>query len=224
MSFDTREITDPDLDVPPHLDPSNDTAPWRCTECGQPVPVGPSGRKPRLMLCEDHRKSHKGTSSNAGTSRAGTVHDRIQTGMGGLHAMLGFGVGLVAIPTGSDVWRQDSRAIATAAPNIGEAWAKYCDDNPKARKMILSFLETAGALSLAGAYAPMVIAIMMNHKTASSPAPVVASPPQMPQAPPTPFERPTFVPPTVFPPGGGTPLFQPSANGNGLPFPTDIVE
>lgn len=229
-AFGTRELPDLDLDdTPPHLNPAGDSSPWACEVCGQPVPPTPSGRKPRLMRCDDHRK---GASSTGGgtTTRAGSTHDRIKTGMQALHGMLGFGIGMVSIPTGSPVWGRDRDIIAANSENIGEQWAKYCDDNPKMRKAILSFLETAGALSIAAAYAPVVLAITVNHKQAMAPAPAPVHVPPMPQAPPTPFARPEpayppFMPqgPTVAP-NGGT-IFEPSMmNGNGLPFATDVPE
>lgn len=223
---DTREL--PDLDtVPPHLDPSGDSSPWACQQCGQPVTPTTSGRKPRLMLCDEHRKTRAtGSSSGSGTTtRAGTHHDRIKTGMQALHGMLAFGIGMVSIPTGSPVWTKDRDAITANAENIAEQWAKYCDDNPKMRKAILSFLETAGAISLAGAYIPVVIAVSMNHKGAPTPVPPPSPVAQMPQSPPTPFQppRPPFVPPPFNPPQG-SPIFQPTANGNGLPFATDVIE
>lgn len=226
MMPDSREI--PDLDLEGSA--ASDIAPYACEICGQPVPVGTAGRKPRVMLCAEHRKARTGTTSGSTAgARAGSSHERIATGMTALHAMVGFGIGLVAIPTGDPVWHKDRDIIGANSGNIGEQWAKYCDDNPKMRKAILSFLETVGALSIAAAYAPVVIAITVNHKTASAPKPApVPAAPTMPQAPPTPFQQPMRVAPewlTDTPVDStGAPLFQPTSNGNGLPFATDIIE
>lgn len=231
---DTRELPDLDNIPAPGANPDADMAPWSCEVCGQPVPIGAAGRKPRVMLCEEHRKARArgGAGSTTTSTRAGSHHERIKTGMQALHGMVAFGVGMVSIPTGSPVWGRDREIITSNAENIAEQWAKYCDDNPRMRKAILSFLETAGALSLAASYAPVVVAISMNHKQATTQAQAPAPVQQMPQAPPTPFERPApapfvpppFYPPATVPPGGGTPVFQPSVNGNGLPFATDIPE
>lgn len=161
---DDAPVTNPaDLGTPPIEPTESDSDPFMCEVCGAPVPRTPTGRKPRVMLCEEHRKS---TPSTGTGKRAGGSHAKIAEGMAALHNMLGFGLGMVAIPTRDPVWQQDGKILSGRAEDIGEAWAKFCDTNPKARKSIEKFLEGAGTLSLIGAYAPVAIGIGMNHRTA----------------------------------------------------------
>jgi hypothetical protein len=238
-TIDSREL--PDLDQPPPYSANTapqqndgDRAPWSCEVCGNPVPPTPSGRKPRLMRCDEHR-SAKGPTANAPRAAGGSgQHARIQEGLTGLHGMIAFSVGMISLPTGDMVWAKDRDIITEYAPKVSEAWATYCDTNPKMRKAMLSLLDTAGMVSIAGAYAPMVWAITMNHKSAAEPAPVPVQ--HVPQAPPNPFQRPRAAQPTVIrtpqnpPPGpipetpiqSRSPFLGPPGNGNGLPFATDV--
>lgn len=240
-AIDSREL--PDLDQPPPYQAptqnNSDTAPWLCEVCSSPVPPTPSGRKPRLMRCEEHR-SAKGPTANAPRAAGGSgAHARIQEGLTGLHGMIAFSVGMISLPTGDLVWAKDRDIITEYAPKVSDAWATYCDTNPKMRKAMLSLLDTAGMVSIAGAYAPMVWAITMNHKSAAQPAPAPAqAAPNANSAPPNPFQAamprhnrqapgpaPTVIRTPQSPPmSAPSPFLGPPGNGNGLPFATDIKE
>lgn len=215
--YGTAVLNDP----PPAHDASNDKDPWSCEECGAPVPGTKDGRKPRLMLCEAHRKNRpRGATGEKSTSPRGGQHARIATGMTALHGMAGFALTMLTIPTGDDVWGRDGQIIAENSVAIGEAWAKYADNNPQLQKALVKFLDTAGTLSIAGAYAPVVMGMVMNHRTTPPKNVAPARPAQSPMQPPV-MPMPS---PTTPPGGGGMPVFTPSPNGNGLPFPTDIIE
>lgn len=222
-AYGARVVEDPPPDLTGNA--AGDRDPWQCEICGGAVPGTKDGRKPRLMLCEDHRKSRTrggggGAGSGATTPRNTGLHNRIAEGMTALHGMAGFAVTMVSVPTRDEIWQRDGQIIADNSGRIGEAWAKYADNNPKLQKAILKFLDTAGTLSIVGAYAPVAMGIAMNHRASTvakaQPAPRPAPAPMAPASEPMPT-------PTA-PPGGGGVIFQPSSNGNGLPFATDVIE
>lgn len=164
--IDSRELGDLDT-MPPFANPDADTAPWACEVCNAPVPPTPSGRKPRLMRCDEHRKTSSG--KNAPRSAGGSgKHARVHEGMMAIHGMVAMGVGLVSLPTHDDVWIRDKDIIADNADSLSEAWAKATDVNPKLQKAVLQFLDMAGSLTLIGAYAPVAFAITMNHKNTAA--------------------------------------------------------
>lgn len=160
---DVRIMDDPDkLDLPSLADPELDSSPYVCESCGVTIPPTPTGRKPRVMLCDEHKNPRNATGKT--TSRpASRAHGKIKDGMTGVHAMLSFGVRSLKFATVDDVWVEDGNILASHADRLGNAWADACATNPKLEKQVLKFLDAAGTLSLLSAYAPVAYAITANH-------------------------------------------------------------
>jgi hypothetical protein len=163
----------------PAFQAGNDTDPagWFCEVCSTPIST-PSGRKPRVMLCDEHKG--KGSSGKA-PAKKGTNHDKIATGMTAIYGLTGGALVTVGIVTRDPVWGLDGQAFNMSAPAIGEAWAKMADQSPATQKAILKFLETVGFLSLVGAHVPLALALTNNHVRAArgeltTPAPAGTGP------------------------------------------------
>ncbi len=179
-----------DTTVESLADPDQDSSPYQCEVCGTSIPPTPTGRKPRHMRCSEHKRGSAGTAGGTQkTSRTSASHAKIADGMAAVHGGLSFGVRALAIPTRDRVWIADADIILEHANSIGEAWANLTDTNPTLRKRIEKFLEMAGTLSLVGAYAPVAIAIGVNHVNAAK-----AAAPS-----PSPAPDDTFIPSSPFP-------------------------
>lgn len=144
--------------------PGDDTG-FRCEVCNTTIST-PSGRKPRVMLCPEHRVGNKAGDGGTGKKVSRGNHAKIEEGMTAFYGMIGLGLTGVGMTTHDPVWMRDAQLFNINAPRIGAAWADAADQSAKTQKALLKFLESVGFLSLVGAHIPLALGIAANHQAA----------------------------------------------------------
>lgn len=143
-------MTDIPLTITASDEPLDDAAPYRCEICGDAVPPTPSGRKPRLMLCEEHRKGHtprKGTST--------TTVNAIVVGLEDIYRAIGLVV-TFAHPA-------DGQLVALRAHDLAESWRPLLEQDARLRKWLSKAMQASGWGSVLITHALLGGAIAANH-------------------------------------------------------------
>lgn len=130
---------------------------YQCEECGREIST-PSGRKPKVMLCEEHRK----TSGRQGSRQTRTSPASTQALIDRAVTQLESGYRLVAAGA-KFADAEAAGVIGDSADKLAESWRMMLETNKKFRDMFAKMEKTSAWLPVIVAHGDVASAIIMSR-------------------------------------------------------------
>ena len=148
LSFGETTMTDDDEKVSKDEPVYKDQC--RVAGCNNPVKAyGGRGKHP--TKCEEH--------STRATPGAGASDARWKTAMRSALEANGVGIGMLVMPFNT----YDGQVIIQGTPRLADACVTWAETNPKVRRALQSFLDSAGVAGVVIALGGIVVPILANH-------------------------------------------------------------
>lgn len=147
------------VDTPPPSTPSDGGKRAECEVCGRDIPLTPTGRIPRVKLCEDHRgQAPMRTKATTGTTRkSSTMDKRLQAVVDDLQKGAGELAGTL-VPVAPVTAAQ----IVLTGPDAIDAIVRIASDHPKMLEGLEAAAKAVPFMTVGKFIAGLILAVSVD--------------------------------------------------------------